>query len=35
MFTAALNLFSKDRGGKKARKEREKGGFLATPTVFS
>ena len=35
MFTAALNSFSKDGGGKKISKERKKRGFLATPAVFS
>ncbi len=36
MFTVALNSFSKDRGGKikPEKTERERKGFLATPTVF-
>ena len=35
MFTATLNSFSKDRGGKKARKElREKGDFWPHPRFF-
>ncbi len=34
MFTAALNSFSKDRGGQKSQKKVRKKVFLATPTVF-